>query len=271
MPNLIRNIIHPLTLTLTISALALSACEDDQIFNQSAAELSESVITPAELGMGDDWTEVEPGIWTRVDTDGEEHSLGIGEAGRLHSIASLESVEADLKAMLAIEDREETRLEIEEIDALITDLRVSEASTTPEGSFRCSPSLSASAEAKPSQCGATAKAFAYYSGCNWGTVRTYAQAACGYESKSHSCGPKTGNPVSCSSMVSITGPNPCSSYGWAQINAPGVYVFVEQKNYQRGTCPGDNNSGGLGMCGPCTIGKDCHCGDVCRTIGISCP
>lgn len=276
MSKLIRNVITPFTLTLTLaSALALPACDDDQSFNQPAAEASESVITPAELGMGGGWREVEPGIWTHIDAEGEEHSVGIGEAGRLHAIASLEEVEDDLKAILEVEEREETRLQLEELDAYITELRASEAPMLPEVSVRCSPTMSASVNAYPSSCGVSAEASSSYSNCSgWGTVRAYALATCGYESKSHTCGPKTGSPVSCSSMVSIVGPGPCKSYASAQINAAGVYVFVKDENFQRGTCSGGNSGGPGGpggMCGPCSIGKDCHCGDVCRPIDSICP
>ena len=277
MTKSIRNIITPFTLTLTLtlaSALALPACDDAPALDQPAAEASESVITPAELGMGPGWSEVEPGIWTRVDAEGEAHSVGIGEAGRLHAIASLEDVEADLEALLAVEEREETRLQLEELDAYITELRASEAPMPPEASFRCSPTLSASVDAYPSACGLSATASASYSHCsNWGTVRTYAQASCGYESKSHTCGPKTGSPVSCSSMVSIVGAGPCKSYASAQINAAGVYIFVKDENFQRGACSGGGNSGGPGgMCGgSCSAGTDCHCGDVCRPINSICP
>ena len=128
-------------------------------------------------------------------------------------------------------------------------------------------------DAYPSYCGVSANASAFYSHCsNWGTVRSYAQATCGYESKSHTCGPKTGSPVSCGSTVSIVGPGPCKSFASAQINAPGIFVFVKDENYQRGSC---SNSGGVppggDLCGACSSGKDCHCGDICRPINTICP
>lgn len=256
------------------AALALPACSDDQAPDNSAVETSDSVVTPAELGMGDDWIKLEAGLWTRADDEGEQQFIGIGEPGRAYAIASLEEVVADLETMLAAADSEDTRQQIAEFDAYITELRVSEVPSVPEVAPRCPPSLSVIIDAYPSYCGVSAKASASYSHCsNWGTVRTIAQASCGYESKSSTCGPKNGSPVSCSSTVSITGPTPCKSYASAQINANGVYVFQVDENYLRGSC---SDSGGTSVgsglsCGPCSSGKDCHCGDTCQPVGSICP
>lgn len=261
------------SLTLA-AALALPACSDERASDHPALETSETVLTPAELGMGDDWIELETGLWTRADEEGEQQFIGIGEPGREYAIASLEGVVSDLETMLAAADSEDTRQQIAELDTYITELRVSETPSLPEVAQRCSPTLSASVDAYPSSCGVSATASASYSHCsNWGTVRTVAQASCGYESKSSTCGPKTGSPAACSSTVSIVGPTPCKSYASAQINANGVYVFQWDENYLRGPCSGGGTtSAGTGpLCGPCSSGKDCHCGDTCRPVGSICP
>lgn len=252
-------------------ALGLAACDDDEVVDVPTQEASEAAITPAGLGMGDDWIEVEPGLWTRADVEGNQQFVGLGELGRLHAITSLEEVGAELEQLLAVEEREEVRRQLEELDAYITELRVSEPPPPAEVSPRCAPSLSTSVDAYPSSCGVSAKASASYSHCsNWGTVRTFAQATCGYETKSHTCGPKNGSPVSCSSNVSIVGQGPCKSYASAQINAPSVYIFQYDENFQRGACSDPGGTTG-GLCGTCPAGKDCHCGDVCRAVGTICP
>lgn len=254
-------------------AVGLPAC-DEETADAPVQEANEVAITPAGLGMGDDWIEVESGLWTRADAEGNQQFVGLGELGRLHAIASLEAVGAEIEQLLAIEEREEVRRQLEELDAYITELRVSEP-PPPEVSPRCAPSLSSSVDAYPSSCGVSAKSSASYSHCsNWGAVRTFARATCGYETKSHTCGPKTGSPVSCSSNVSIVGQGPCKSYASAEINAPGVYVFQYDENFQRGACGSDQGgtsgtSGGL--CGTCAAGQDCHCGDVCRPVNTICP
>lgn len=275
MHNLIRNLILTTTTTLALtSAAALCACSDDQAFDEPAPQASDAVITPASLGMGDNWQELEPGLWTRGDAEGEQQFAGIGEAGRLHAIASLEQVEEGLQEILASEERVETRQQLEDLNVYITELRTSEAPMAAEVSPRCTPTLSATVDASPSTCGVSANAKASYSHCsNSGTVRSYASATCGYEAKSHSCGPKPGSPVSCSSTASIIGPGPCKSYASAQINAPGVYVYVWDENLTRGACSGPGGTASMGdLCGgPCSPGKDCHCGDICRAVNTICP
>lgn len=275
MHKLIRNLIITTTSTLALtSAAVLSACGDDQAFDEPTSAASEDLTTPFALGLGDDWRELEKGLWTRANAEGEQQFAGIGEAGRQHAIDSLEEVEEGLKDMLASEERDETRQQLEELNVYITELRASEVPMTAEVSPRCTLTLSATVDAYPSSCGVSAKTSVSYSNCsNWGTVRSYAQASCGYETKSHSCGPKTGSPVACVvSTVSITGPGPCRSYGSVQINAPGVYVYVWDENFQRGECssPGGTASTG-GMCGPCSAGMNCNCGDICRPANLACP
>lgn len=263
----IRTFINTLALA---SAVLLPAC-GEALQPPDAAEETEASVTPAELGLGDDWHPVEPGLWTRNDREGEPQFVGIGDAGRLHAIASLEVVEEELRGAAEASESDEARAQLAELDELITELRMSEIAAPADPQLRCTPSVSASVDAAPSPCGVTAKATASYSQCSiFGTVKTYALAACGFETKTHQCGPKYGNPVSCSSQVSIVGPSPCKSYTYAQISAPAASVYIWDENFQRGSCSGPG--GGIGdKCGTCGPNQDCHCGDVCRNIGTICP
>ncbi len=265
MHTFIRSLIKVSTyaLALTTSA-ALPGCDDPQ----PEIDASDSV-TPAELDMGLGWEEKSHGLWTRVDANGTQQYIGIGEAGQQHAIISLEAAESELLAVLEAEESEETRAQLEELDALITELRASEVPTTTEPDLRCTPpTVGGTVDAYPSSCGVSAKATASYSHCaNTGTIRTYAQATCGYEAVTHSCGPKAGTSTSCTSQVSLIGPAPCRSYTYAQISAPNVYVYIWDENLQRGSC-----SPPPPLCGgSCAPGKDCHCGDICRPINTLCP
>lgn len=218
--------------------LALGGCDEDIADGQAHEVASEGRITPASLGLGDDWFALEPGLWTRSDAAGEQEFVGIGEAGKLHAIASLEEAEADLRRSFTGEASEETQSQLLELGGIITELRSSqEPAPESDVQLRCSSSVSAFADAYPIACGVGAKASASYSGCGYlGTVRTYAQAGCGYENKTHQCGPKTGNPVSCLSTTTSTGPAPCSSYAYAEITAPNANLYVWDQNTTRGAC-----------------------------------
>jgi hypothetical protein len=269
MHNTIRTFISTLALA---SAVLLPAC-GEALQPPDAAEETEPTVTPAELGLGNDWRPVEPGLWARNDREGDPQFVGIGDAGRLHAIASLEVAEEELQSAAEASESEEARAQLAELDELITELRMSEIAAPADPELRCTPTVSASVDASPSSCGVTAKATASYSQCSsLGTVKTYAQATCGVETKTHVCGPKQANPSFCNSQVSIVGPSPCKSFAYTHISAPSVYVYIWDENLQRGSCSGPGPGPGTGdKCGTCGPNQDCHCGDVCRNIGTSCP
>ncbi|MEZ4447869.1 MAG: hypothetical protein R3B09_00230 [Nannocystaceae bacterium] len=83
------------TLLTALSVAMLPACEVPHTVDDTMEVMRE--ITPTELGLGDGWSEVEPGLWTRPDEDGGQQFAGIGEPGRQHAIASLEVVEDELR------------------------------------------------------------------------------------------------------------------------------------------------------------------------------
>lgn len=253
--------IYSMSLCL-LATFALGGCDEP-----IAVVGNESTITPVELGLGDDWTEVEAGLWAH-DVAGERMFVGIGEAGQQHALAGLERAEEDLQRALVADEREETRAQLEQLDAIITDLRATD--TTPNGdpTLRCTPTVGASADAYPSLCGVSAKASASYSHCaSSGSVRSYAQVTCGYETKTHQCGYKSGTTVSCAATASIVGASPCKSYSYAQISAPNVHVYVWDENVVRGTCTPPPPP----QC-DCPSGKSCHCGDgICRLDNSYCP
>lgn len=254
-------------------AVVLGACDDTPTANGEVEADEATIVTPAGLGLGDGWTELEPGLWTRNGTDGGKEFVGIGEPGRQHALASLEAVEDGLRQILLLEEREETRAQLKELDALIAELSATEIPLPADDlELRCSPAVTAAPDAYSTPCGVAATSTASWSHCSHtGTVRAYAQAGCGSEIKTHQCGPKTNNPASCTAQMSITGPAPCRSYAYAQINAPDVYVFVWDENLQRGTCSAPPPPPPEPSCGPCSYGKSCHCGDICRPINTYCP
>ncbi|MCY0987161.1 hypothetical protein OV203_08500 [Nannocystis sp. ILAH1] len=259
----IRNLIT----TAAFAALAaLPACDDPSI--AEPGETTE-LATPAELGLGAGWTELQPGLWTRGGEDGGQEFAGIGEPGRAHAVASLESVEEQLRQRLFDEERADTRMMLEELDALITELRATEIPISADDvELRCSPAVSAVADAYPISCGVAAKATASYSGCGpVARVRTYAQAGCGAEIKTHQCGYKTGNPVSCSSQMTFTGAAPCYSYALSEVSAPNTWIYLWDENSERGSCYQPPPPCG----GECPAGKSCHCGDICRPNNTLCP
>lgn len=211
----------------------------------------EAVVTPAELGLGEGWVALEEGLWTRFDDAGEQEFVGIGEAGTLHAIASLEQVEDEFVRALEVNQSEETREQLIEVRSIIADLHASPLALDTEAvTPRCTVLVSGSAFAGPIACGVSASASATYQNtCDINaikTVATFASATCNAETKTHSCGPRTGNSASCSSSASITGPAPCNSYASAQI--PGAYLW--KQNYTRGTCGGPGGTGwGEPSCG----------------------
>lgn len=260
------------SLTLASLALLAPACDPEHI-DKSAPVAANNLVTPASLGITGEWTEEAPGLWMQEDSEGNQQFLGIGAPGQNHAIASLEAAKTELVDALNAHESEGTHAQLEQLDSLITDLHFSEMPPTGLPDLRCTPTVNATADAAPSSCGVTAKSNAFFSHCsNTGTVRTYAQAICGYESKNHTCGPKPGTSTSCASQVSITGPAPCRSYTYAQISAPNVSLYVWDENFQRGTCTSPPPPL-QGECNPdtCGPGKGCQCGDICRPVNQLCP
>lgn len=247
-----------------LATFALGACDEPV-----AAVDEAPVVTPAELGLGTDWTEVEAGLWTRPDAHGEPTFVGIGEAGQLHALASLERAEEELQRALLTDEREETRAQLEQLDALITDLRTTDITPDGDPTLRCAPpAVALAADAYSSSCGVSAKASALYSHCtNSGRIISYAQVTCGAETKTHQCGYKYGKAVSCAASASIVGPAPCNSYAFAEISAPSVYAYVWDENFVRGTCSSPPPPPSCN----CPQGKHCPCGDgVCQANNTQC-
>lgn len=261
----------PSTFALTLT-LAVGGCGDD-LAREARSSAPEAIDTPAELGFGDDWYPVEDGLWTRLDESGEQEFLGLGAAGKAHALAGLEAVEAQLAVQAAEDDTEEARRQLAEIQDFIAEYRTAPvAEPSEDAAPRCSLVLKHTVSAYPIPCGVAASASVEYSHpCSsvQETVKTYTKATCGYSTTTHQCGPKTGNPVSCSSYSQITGPAPCDSYALAQTN----YYATWKANTTRGACYSDpgGTGGNTGLCGTCPSGKDCHCGDVCRPVGSICP
>lgn len=220
-----------------LGTMTLGACDEAADAEPTLDAAGEALSTPAELGLGDDWIALEPGLWTRADEDGGQALLGLGEAGKLHAIASLEEVERELRGSSEASSAE-AQARLAELDGILTDLRTSELpEPAGEVELRCSPSVSASADAYPIACGVAAKASGSYSGCSYtGTVRTYAHVKCGYVTDTTTCGPKSGNPVSCSSTKTMTGSSSCYSYAYVEVKAPNANVFFMDENYTRGAC-----------------------------------
>lgn len=232
----------------TLTALALAACDEDP-GSSAAVDTSsdDDVSLPESLGLGDDWVALEPGLWTRFDQVGEQYYLGIGELGKGHAVASLRAVALELEERLLAEDSRETREKLAELRDLIDDVQdAPDDFADDEPAPRCSFNVQAFADAYPIACGAGAKATANFShpcGSTKGTVTTYAEASCGYMTKTLKCGPKSADPASCSSTTSITGNGPCSSYAFAKIyGVYGVNLYVWDSNNQRGACGGTSTS-----------------------------
>lgn len=250
-------------------AVVLAGCDEGPPDEGSTAAVYEVEVTPAELGLGDDWTMVDAGLWTRIDESGEEVFLGLGAAGNRHALASLEAVERELVLSAQTEDSELAQTQLAEIQGFIAEVRHAPMVDPSESPMlRCSIALNLAASAYPSTCGVAASSSAYFSNpCSTTveTVKTYAKATCGYSTTTHQCGPLTKNPASCYSSTSIVGAAPCDSYALAQ----GTYYSTWSSNVQRGAC--SNGPSATDNCGPCSAGKDCHCGDTCRLANSVCP
>lgn len=215
-----------------------------------------SVVTPAALGLGEDWIPAgERGLWMLVDDQGERKFLGIGEAGKAHAIANLAEVEEELAASLAEHDDDHTREQLGGVRSFIAAVGEEPASDVDETpTLRCSFDVSAFVDAKPVPCGVAGLAtasFAHPCGSTKGTVQTFASATCGYSTKTHQCGPVTAGPVACTSSTSITGAGVCSSHAFAKITAPTVSLYVWDDNNIRGACGGGTTTSGYPYPNPC--------------------
>lgn len=256
MHRIIRDVFATSFLCAAASALALSAC-DDNSDGGSTLEVHPALLTPAELGLGDDWTEQEPGLWSRLNADGQEQFVGVGEPGKLHGLASLREVEERLALRAEADPSDEARAQLDEIRGLIGEIESFAVKTpTEDPALRCTLSLNHLAIANPASCGVQANASATYSyPCSTATenVFTYTEATCGVLTTTHSCGWKTGNPVGCGSHSSITGVAPCSSYAYSASSNYATWM----NNSVRGYCEPPVEPP---VCS-CQAGYDCHCGD----------
>lgn len=245
----------------TIGACDEETMQDDGFTQVEASD--ESVVSPAELGLGDEWIAVEPGLWTLTDDQGERKFLGIGEAGKAHALASLAGIKEELEQSLAEQDSDNEREKLGELEAVITGVREGRASAIEEEpTLRCSFNVDAFVDAHPIACGVRALAtanFAHPCGTTKGTVQTYASASCGNVTKTHQCGPYSADPASCASETSITGPSPCSSYSFAKITGPNVYLYIWDQNNVRGQCGGGGSSTTLPYPDQCPgVNVECH-------------
>ncbi len=243
--------IHSLHNAILVTALAaqVAACDEEgaQDLGPTLVEPSDAnAMTPEALGLGPDWIEVEPGLWALYDEAGDRKLLGLGEAGKAHALASLVEVEAELERSLAESDSPELRDSLAELRGFITEVDATVADDPAASpTLRCSFNVSGAADAYPIACGAAATASASYAhpcGAAAGTVKTFASAACGYQTKTHQCGPYAADPAACSSSASITGAGPCNSYSMAQITGSGINVHIWDSNGQRGACGGNSTT-----------------------------
>ena len=86
-----RNVSRYIASVCALTSMMTVACSESAD-PEVVANSTEITFSPAELGLGDDWSELEPGLWSRIDGDGDEQFLGIGEAGKVHALASLEGL-----------------------------------------------------------------------------------------------------------------------------------------------------------------------------------
>ncbi len=223
-----QNTIKNLTTILVSWTFLCGAC--DQETAPDVAPDAESV-TPAQFGLGDDWVPLEEGLWTRFDAAGEQEFAALGEAGKLHAIASLEQIEMEIaRALKGSEEREPLVAIRELISSLQTVQRTEEEDAT---TLRCSSIAIGSAFAQPIPCAVSASASAKYSNnCgSTGTISTYAGAICDNELVVDDSCNRTGKSVSCSSSASLSGIQ-CTSYAYMTI--PGASLW--KVNYVKGIC-----------------------------------
>lgn len=253
----IRTLFAASFLCSVASALTLSACDAPN--DGATPESQPTLLTPAQLGLGDGWTEQEQGLWSRIGADGVEEFVGVGAPGKLHGLASLYAAEEQLAIAAEVEgaDKEKTQAQLAEIRALIVDIENTEiVNPTHEQSFRCEAQLTHNASAGPGSCNAVqANASVTYNNyCNTvqESIYTYTSATCGVVTTTHSCGWKTGTNVSCSSSSTLSSAtDSCNSYAYATSN----YYSTWKDNTVKGYCEPPVT------CGPCPGNYDCHCGE----------
>ena len=237
------------TFVAALTLGAFGACDEETLQEESSVvEASEEPLaTPAEFGLGDAWTYDGRGLWVTMDEEGERKFLGIGEAGQALALEHLSEVEAELTQSLSEHESDDTRQKLWELRGLIEQVQEEPASAVEdELTPRCSFSIEAFVDAKPSACGtaALAEATAHPCGTTKATVHTYAKASRGHLTQTQECGPYAANPATCESTASITGSGACSSFAFAKITGPGVYIYIWDQNNQCGACGGGNSTSG---------------------------
>ncbi len=249
-----RNHVNPIILLGL--AIVSSGCDDGPTPIAAEAEV------PSLLGLGDDWTPIEDGVWERYLDDGTTQHLGLGAGGKRAALAALAEVGERLNASQAADPTPEHADQIREHAA-----RVAEVAAEPVEDIDgllvrlrgCVLSTSVSVFAGSANPGAKATASAgYFNNCDGvtATVRTYALASVGYNQTTHSCGPKTGLSVSCSSSTSLYGTSNCYSHAEASISRGSVFVWQDSwscgsgsgypSSTSVGTSSGGGSSGGSG-------------------------
>jgi len=216
--------------TILVSWTFLCGACDSEIAPNVAPD-TESV-TPAHLGLGDGWVSLEEGLWTRLDAAGEQEFAALGEAGKLHAIASLEEIETKIAHTL---EGSQDRAPLVAVRDLISDLQTVPMTEEEEATtLRCSSIASASAFAQPIPCGVSASSSAKYSNTcgSMGTISSYAAAICDNELVVDQSCNQTGKTVSCSSSASLIGGVQCTSYAYVTI--PGASLW--KVNYNKGIC-----------------------------------
>lgn len=215
--------LHPAIAILTLSALVAAPACDVESAPEPAANI------PELLGLGDDWYPVAEDVWARDEADGTVRHLGIGEAGRRHTVAAMEEVGALIRdtyesdpspeneAALRAFQRELDRLQRpgdESIDELLVNLR------------SCVKSTTVNLDVTPVQGGIKAAAGANFRNtCDAEKrfVSTYAYTQANHQSKTDQCYPPSGLNVTCSSTVTSYGSTNC--YGYAEAVVGGIYTY----------------------------------------------
>lgn len=214
--------IHTAIAALTLSALVAAPACDVESAPEPAANI------PELLGLGDDWYPIAEGVWARDEADGTVRHLGVGEAGRRHTVAAMEEVGALIRdtyesdpspaneAALHAFQREFDRLQRpgdDSVEDLLVNLR------------SCIKSATASADVTPVTAGIKASSSSNFRNtCDSEKkyVSSYAYTQANYQSKTDSCYPPSGVNVTCSSSVTSYGGTNC--YGYAEASAGGFYA-----------------------------------------------
>lgn len=182
---------------------------------------------PELLGLGDDWYPLSEGVWAHDEEDGTVRHLGIGEAGRRHTLAAMEDVGALLQDTYESDPSPENREALRTFQLELDRLQRRDVADIDEllVNFRsCIKSATGSAQVVAVQGGIKATASANFRNtCDSQTksASSYAYTQANYQGKSHWCNPPAGLNVACSSTVTSYGSSDC--YGWAEWSAAGLY------------------------------------------------